>query len=149
MQFSQSMSSESEQERPCTPLDVYETASAAIHNLLPEKSKKQYEIAYKNFKEWCLKKKVEKTSENVLIAYLEDKSQSAKSSTLWSTYSMLKSTININENIDITRYSKLVPFLKKKSVGYRSKKSKVLTRDDVQRFLVEADDENYLLIKVI
>ena len=51
MQFSQSISSESEQERSCTLSDVYETASTAIPNLLPEKSKKEYEIAYKNFKE--------------------------------------------------------------------------------------------------
>ncbi|KAJ3665577.1 hypothetical protein Zmor_001068 [Zophobas morio] len=56
---------------------------------------------------------------------------------------MLKATINNNENIDITR-SNLVPFLKKKSVGYRAKSSHKL-----QAFLAEADDDNnYLLIKV-
>jgi hypothetical protein len=37
---------------------------------------------------------------------------------------MLKLTLNIRDGIDVTKILKLVPFLKKKSVGYQAKKSK-------------------------
>ncbi|KAJ8911108.1 hypothetical protein NQ315_003370 [Exocentrus adspersus] len=50
--------------------------------------------------------------------------------TLWSTYSMLKRTLNVKQR-------------------YRPKKSKVLTKLDIDKFLQEAPDETYLLLKVI
>jgi hypothetical protein len=86
-------------------------------------------------------------SENVVLVYLMEKSKTVKSSTLWSTYSMLKLTLNIRDGIDVTKFLKLVPFLKKKSVVYQAKKSKVLTRDQINLFLEKASDENYLLWK--
>jgi hypothetical protein len=73
-----------------------------------------------------LKDNVKTVSENVVLAYFMEKSKTVKSSTLLSTYSMLKLTLNIRDGIDVTKYLKLVPFLKKKSVGYQAKKSKVL-----------------------
>jgi hypothetical protein len=39
-------------------------------------------------------------------------------------------------------------FFEKKPVGYQAKKSKVLTRDQINLFLEKASDENYLLWKV-
>ncbi|KAJ8909704.1 hypothetical protein NQ315_014703 [Exocentrus adspersus] len=42
---------------------------------------------------------------------------------------------------------KIVPFLKKKSVGYRPKQSKVLTREQINLFLKNAEDNQYLLIE--
>jgi hypothetical protein len=66
------------------------------------------------------------TTENVLLAYLEEKSKILKPSTLWSLFSMLKATLNIKENIDVRKFPKIVPYLKNKNVGYRRKKSKVL-----------------------
>jgi hypothetical protein len=44
--------------------------------------------------------------------------------------------------------SEIGTFFKKKSVGYQAKKSKVLTRDQINLFLEKASDENYLLWKV-
>jgi hypothetical protein len=61
---------------------------------------------------------------------------------------MLKLTLNIRDGIDVTKFLKLVPFLKKSPVGYQAKKSKVLTRDQINLFLEKASDENYLLLKV-
>jgi hypothetical protein len=78
-------------------------------------------------------------SENVVLIYLMEKSKTVKSSTLWSTYSMLKLTLNIRDGIGVTKFLKLVPFLKK---------SKVLTRDQINLFLEKASDENDLLWKV-
>lgn len=76
-------------------------------------------------------------------------SQTHKPSTLWATYSMLKTTLNINNNININKYDRLIPFLKRQSQGYTQKKSKVLTSEQIQKFLNEADDQKYLLIKVM
>jgi integrase len=132
-----------------TPDEVSETANAALASLLPAKSKVQYEKAYNQFRMWCATKQVVKVTENVLLAYLEEKSKVLKPPTLWSTFSMLKSTLNVKENVDVRKFPKIVPYLKNKSVGYRGKKSKVLTREDITKFLEEADDGTYLLMKVV
>ena len=79
----------------CTPPDILETANTAVNNLIPKKSKKQYENAYKEFKSWCMKNKANKISENILLAFFEEKSKSVKSSTLWALYSMIKTTLNV------------------------------------------------------
>lgn len=131
------------------PPEVLETANVAISNLLPAKSKGQYEKTYTQFREWCVKKNVVKVSESVLLAYLEEKSTKMKPPTLWSIFSMLKATLSIKENIDVRKFSKVVPYLKNKAVGYRGKKSRVLTREDITKFIKEADDETNLLNKVL
>ncbi|XP_023313162.1 uncharacterized protein LOC111693184 [Anoplophora glabripennis] len=109
----------------------------------------QYENAYRQFKEWCETNKARKASENVLLAYFAERSKKVKPSTLWAVYSMLKSTLNAKENVDIKKFTKLVPYLKKLSVGHNPKKSKVLTREEVNQFIREADDEIYLMVVLI
>jgi hypothetical protein len=131
-----------------TSPELKNIADCAVSNLIPEKSQRQYDKCYNDFKEWCNKNNVKTVSEKVVLAYLMEKSKTVKSSTLWSTYSMLKLTLNIRDGIDVTKFLKLVPFLKKKSVGYQAKKSKVLTRDQINLFLEKASDKNYLLWKV-
>lgn len=132
-----------------TPPGLKSTANSAVSELVPEKSKKQYEKCYNDFKDWCNSKGAKTLSENVLLAYLKEKSETLKSSSLWSVYSMLKCMLNVKEGIDVRRYLKLVPFLKKKSVGYRAKKSKVLTHNQIKMFLEEASDESNLMWKVV
>lgn len=61
---------------------------------------------------------------------------------------MLKATLSVKENLDIGTYKRVTAFLKRKGVGYEPKKSKVLSREEVNTFLREADDEVYLMIKV-
>jgi hypothetical protein len=97
-----------------TSPELKNIADCAVSNLIPEKSKRQYNKCYNDFKEWCNKNNVKTVSENVVLAYLMEKSKTVKSSTLWSTYSMLKLTLNIRDGIDVTKFLKLVPFLKKK-----------------------------------
>ena len=69
-------------------------------------------------------------------------------SSLWSRYSMLKSTIIAYDNVNISSYPRFLGFLKKHNSGYRPKKSKVLTTADVSKFLKEAPDAQYLVTKV-
>lgn len=131
------------------PSDIEEAATNVVSSLLPEKSRVKYEKAYKRFGEWCEEKKVKNTAnEKVLLAYFEHLSKYYKSSSLWAYYSMLRAMISMNKNVDIGKYSHLITFLKRKAEGYRPKKSKILTKQDVIKFLQEADDKKFLLTKV-
>jgi hypothetical protein len=116
---------------PSTSPELKNIADCAVSNLIPEKSKRQYDKCYNDFKERCNKNNVKTVSENVVLAYLMEKSKTVKSSTLWSTYSMLKLTLNIRDGTGVTKFLKLVPFLKKSQLVIRRKKSKVLTRDQI------------------
>jgi hypothetical protein len=131
------------------PLKVTERANAAIATIIPGKSKIQNEKAYIQFREWCTTKNVVRISEKMLLAYLDEKSAKLKPPTLWSTFSMLKAMLNVKENIDVRKVPTNVPYLKKKSVGYRGKKSKILTPEDISKFIEEAADEKNLLKKVM
>ncbi|XP_008194853.1 uncharacterized protein LOC100142506 isoform X2 [Tribolium castaneum] len=62
---------------------------------------------------------------------------------------MLKTTIFVNENIDISKFVKLRAFLKRQNAGYKPKKSNTFSRERINQFLEEAPDEKYLLMKVV
>lgn len=53
-----------------TPPEVAEIAQAAT--LIPEKSRKQYELVYKRFKDWCVSKNVKSFTKNVFLAYFSE-----------------------------------------------------------------------------
>lgn len=131
-----------------TPPEIRETANLASTNLLPDKSKLRYIKSYDAFKNWCQKKQIKSMpSENVMLAYFSELAKNKKPSTLWATYSMLRTTLNINDNIDISKFSKLIAFIKKQNVGYKPKKSLVFGKNDIDKFLAEAPLE-YLPLKV-
>uniref|UniRef100_A0A6P7FIG9 Uncharacterized protein LOC114330684 n=1 Tax=Diabrotica virgifera virgifera TaxID=50390 RepID=A0A6P7FIG9_DIAVI len=139
------MDSDSEIEN--TPPELREQANSL--SLLPSTSREKYETTYKQFMDWKKKYKTKSFSENIIMAYFEELSKSRKSSTLWSIYSMLKSTININHGINISTYAKLRTFLKRKSDGYIAKKAQTLTSEEINQFIREAPDDRYLLTKVV
>lgn len=139
----------SDSDPSCTPPEILEKAQGATNNLLPAKSRERYEIVYKKFMDWRLKNKIESFSENVMLAYFEEISEPMKPSSIWSWYSMLKSTINIRHDIDISKYMKLKALLKRKSEGYKPKKSKTLNSNQISHFLQNAPDKKYLLTKVL
>ena len=62
---------------------------------------------------------------------------------------MLRSVIQSNHNVNMANYKKLIAYLKKISVGYKPKQAKVFDPVDLRRFLVEADDDEHLLAKVV
>ncbi|KAJ3661338.1 hypothetical protein Zmor_005737 [Zophobas morio] len=138
-----------EGEPSCTPPEIKETALRMEEQLLPEKSKKLYLKIYSEFKDWCLGKKIGTTSENVLMVYFNEQAKTKKASILWATYSMLKSTISLKENIRIENYPRLMSFLKRQNAGYKPKKSFVFSQEEITRFLTEAPDKDFLSKKVI
>lgn len=141
------MDSNNEKSLPCTPPEIAEVANEVIKELLPNKSKKIYTKAYHDFLDWCGKKNIVNYSENIFLAYFSEKSEKFKSSTLWSHYSMLKSTFIVHKNIDISKYCKLIAFIKRFSENYKPTKSKIFTKEDI-KFIIEAPDSSFLMIKV-
>jgi len=115
---------------------------------LPDKSKKRYADMYKKFEEWRTQENVQQLSEEVLLTYFEELAKKNCPTTLWAIYSMLKSTIKHHHNIDISRYSELINFVKQRNKGYRPVKTNVFTDEQVAKFLSEAPDEEYLVHKV-
>lgn len=142
------MSSSNDEFINSTPPDVSEAAKKATLSLLPEKSTDRYLQAYQNFMLWKTSKNANSFSESVFLAYFMELSQKYKSSSLWCYYSMLKSTVKTKHGIDIKSYSNLLAFLKRRSSGHVSKKSKVFSADNVKKFLKEAPDCRYLATKV-
>lgn len=140
-------SSESEEDVLCTPPEMRVAAQASIENVLPDKSKKKYEKCYEEFVQWKLSKKAI-TSENCLLVYFQDVVDKYKPTTAWSMYSMLKCMIKIKENIDISKFHKLIAKLKKHAIGHESKKAKVFTAEEIHKYLFEAPDEIHLANKV-
>lgn len=129
------------------PDEVEKAAENALLGIIPEKSKKIYNAAFEKFEKWCAEKGVKHINEKVLLAYFEGK-KGQKSSTLWSQYSMLRSEINLRRSINIKKFPNLLAFLKRRSDGYQAKKSNVLTRANIAKFLVEADNKTHLMAKV-
>ncbi|KAJ8981012.1 hypothetical protein NQ317_008260 [Molorchus minor] len=97
----------------CESEEIVEAANIAISNLLPTKSRSLYDKAYNRFKKWCAEKNLQVYSENVLLAHFSENAKNYKSSTLWAQYSMVKSCLIIYDNIDISKFPKLITFLKK------------------------------------
>lgn len=132
----------SDSEFECTPPELKKAAEKACEDLLPLKSKSRYEITYKAFKDWCFSKSVQNVnSENILMAYFSELSKTLKASTLWARYSMLRATLKIRENVDISKFSKLIAYLKKQNVGYKPKKSSIFSKENIDKFLQEAPEE--------
>lgn len=100
-------------------------AEVISENLLPSKSSKRYKLAYEYFLRWKdINGNRKKTiNENMLLVYFKDLAERLRPSTLWSIWSMLRSTLSNNNQIDLDRYVKLKSFLKYKLKGFKPKKS--------------------------
>jgi hypothetical protein len=61
---------------------------------------------------------------------------------------MLKTTILYKEDMDISKYAKLIGYLKRKNQGYVPKISKNLNRKNIVKFFKDKMNEIYSLMKV-
>lgn len=130
------------------PPEILVEADEAVLGLIPSKSKDRYEKEFSSWEVWMKEKKVTVINETVLLAYFSEKSKTYQCSSLWAKYSMIKKMLLIKKNVDISKYCKLVSFLKSKSIGHESKKANVLSKENVIKFMTEAPDDTYLLTKV-
>lgn len=134
--------------RAATPDGLVEAAMLAADESLPSVSKDRYNKAYSDFKKWQTEQGASSMSERVVLAYFAKLSETYKPSSLWSYYSMLKSTMRVKDNLDIATYKQLTGFLKTKSAGYKSNKAKIFTEEEMRRFMTSASDEAWLDVKV-
>ncbi|XP_031328141.1 uncharacterized protein LOC116159324 isoform X2 [Photinus pyralis] len=131
------------------PKFVQENAQKATETLLPLKSKEKYEKEFETFTAWQSKHKIFTINETVLLSYFQELSEKYTPTSLWTKYSLLKSTFIVKKKTDISNYNQLIYFLKVKSKGYKPKKSQVLTGDQVFEFIKRAPNDIYLLHKVV
>ncbi|XP_063370647.1 uncharacterized protein LOC134658972 [Cydia amplana] len=127
-------------------MDSINTISKAI--ILPEKSGHKYKKSYDSFMTWKSENNITSYSEDVLLKYYENLDSKFKPTTLWTEYSKLKSCLMFYNQIDISKYKKLTEFLKRKSNGFEAKKAKIFTKDQLEKFIIEASDQFFLHIKV-
>lgn len=132
-----------------TPPEILEAAKISSLKILPTKSRARYERAYEDFLDWRRRKGIKTSfSENVILAYFDELSNKVQPTTLWSLYSMIRTTLYINHNVDISSYLKVKAFLKRKNDGYKPKKSAVLTTQQINDFITRAPDDEFLFVKV-
>ncbi|EEZ99610.1 hypothetical protein TcasGA2_TC002127 [Tribolium castaneum] len=153
-----------EENQVFVPELVIQEASEAINKMVPAKSKQLYEKEYSNFCEWRKRKDAKGIDERIILAYISERSKNAKYLSLWAYYSQLKKMLSVKENIDISRFVRIIlfiisfelinnccrfhqvyAFLKQHSVGHRPKKSKVFSFKEMEKFLDTASDDEYLL----
>lgn len=115
---------------------------------VPSVSKVKYNRAYEHFQKWKKSKRANSLSQKVLMDYFTEMAVRSKPSTLWVTYSMLKTTLKFNDDVDIGSYSTLNDFLKRQNVGYKPTKVPLFTDEQIEQFINEAPDEQWLDVKV-
>ncbi|KAJ8914177.1 hypothetical protein NQ315_015950 [Exocentrus adspersus] len=132
------------------PAEIKQEAQEATLRLLPAKSKRLYEKEMVEFDNWRKKRGLGEgaITEEVLLAYFFNVEKHFAASSMWTKYSMLKSMLKVHKGIDISKYGKLTSYLKVGSRKYKTKKAKILERNQIEEFLKKAPDVEYLQVKV-
>jgi hypothetical protein len=76
-----------------------EEAQEVIQRVLPEKSKEHYEKEFSGFNKWREQRQVGVISEEVMLSYSLNINKKYTASSMWSKYSILKTTITIHKKI--------------------------------------------------
>ncbi|KAK4887576.1 hypothetical protein RN001_003847 [Aquatica leii] len=82
-----------------TPKHLTEKAVAVSLDLLPTKSKEKYLSCYDKFVKWKEAEGATSWSEDVLLSYFAEELSKYAPTTMWSIYSMLKTTISSKHNV--------------------------------------------------
>lgn len=75
-------------------------------------------MVYKNLNMWCPEKNLQTITKNVMMVFLYEQAKKCKSLFLQAQLSVIKTCLNIYDNVDISKFSQLVSW-------YVPKKSKV------------------------
>ena len=84
--------------------DIIDVAANVAAYLLPEKSSARYEHEYAEFKKWQQEKNAIGVTEDVVLAYINNLSDQFIPNSLWSKWSMIKSCLEVRENIYVRRF---------------------------------------------
>lgn len=130
------------------PQEIDDIAEEMKKKLVPDESKKEYEKVYNEFKIWKQLKKITTTTENVIFSYINNLEQTYTITTIKKKISIIKTMIRIYEKIETKNYFELQAYVNKEMKNHTPKKSYALTDDDYNNFLQNADDDQFLDIKV-
>lgn len=122
--------------------------SKTISEKLPTKSGKFYEASYNAFMKWREDNNINSFSEDTLLIYFKSLAEKYKSPSLWAHYSKLRGTLEVYHSVKLETYAKLRAFLKNRGAGYKAKKAKKFTFEEINGFIKYASDETYLATKV-
>lgn len=87
--------------------------------------------------------------ENMLVVYFTELKKLFKPTTLWSTWSKLRTTISLRHQVNINNYEDLKTLLKRYAKGYVPTKAKTFTWKEVLTFLTTSEPKIYLVHQVI
>lgn len=143
-----SNTAEGENSLDIEPGELSNAEDSTIDLVIPEKSKSRYKQKYIQFVKWQQARKTNELTQEVVLDYFKELAITKTPSTLWSSYSMLRSMIKLKHNLNISQYTKLMAFLKDRGKGYVPEKAKVFTSEMIVKFLETAPDSKYLAMKV-
>ncbi|KAJ8918203.1 hypothetical protein NQ315_014070 [Exocentrus adspersus] len=129
------------------PAEIKQEAQEATLRLLPAKSKRVYVKEMVEFDNWRKKRGLGEgaITEEVLLAYFFNVEKTF--CCLFNVDEIFYAEINA-ESIDISKYGKLTSYLKVGSRKYKTKKAKILERNQIEGFLKNAPDVEYLQVKI-
>ncbi|KAG4067601.1 hypothetical protein HA402_005373 [Bradysia odoriphaga] len=121
-----------------------------MQHYLPDKSRGRYEAEYAKFMKWQEAQDTNSFAEDVLLRYFGEMAKTVAPTTLCTVYSMLKSMLSSKHNVNTGEYSQLLAFLKKSKEGFISNNlPRLFTADEVNKFLEEASDTEYVVVKAV
>lgn len=120
--------------------NIENEAKDIVKNLLLSKSAVKCNLCNEELIKWMDINKTKSFSEEVLRVYFIELSEELKPSILCSRWSMLKTVIKLNQEINIDQYQKLKQFMKNKSKGFKSKKAQVFSLAQVKTFIDQGPD---------
>ncbi|CAG5109257.1 Protein of unknown function [Cotesia congregata] len=117
----------------------------------PKKSANRYQMVYESYKKWQTEHRnsLSDLEESNLIVYFTELSKKLKPPTLWSIWSMLKKTLNVKDNVDISKFHNFKCLIKNNSKGNKPKKSYVFTWNEIMNFMNNAPDLVYLVVILV
>jgi len=138
-------------EESATPPEMKEKAQKAIESLIPTKSSEIYIKYYDQFVQYLSQNKssISYASENKCLAFFEDLSSKYAASTLWTIFSCISKMLLINHGVDTKQWKAMKAFLKKRDETHIKKKSNTFSREDLDGFLKESDNEQDKLALLI
>lgn len=116
---------------------------------LRESSNKMYEIKYNKFKEWMLFEKIRDITQDVVLRYISIIRKKFAPATASQYVTSLRYTIKKYHSIDIFTYPLVQSLAKELHILWKNKMTnKLFSLNEIQAFLLNAPDSQFLLIKV-
>ncbi|HEY0749590.1 MAG TPA: tyrosine-type recombinase/integrase [Chitinophagaceae bacterium] len=133
-----------EEAEALTPPELRRIAESVRLESVPMKSREIYLKHYLDFRKYLKDHNTETISENTLLAYMRHLLETKIVSTCWTIYSCLKKMIRVNDGINISQWPMVTDVLKTKAATHLKKKAKIFKREEVDRFLKDAPNDQYL-----